>query len=148
MSIAKLVPPTERGPFLGVASWLQYYASRCSKDCLTSLFCVSEIHVSSTVKIDIRPWLVWLSGLSAGLWTKGLPVQFPVRAHAWVVGQVPSRGCFERQPQRDVSLPPFPSVYKQINTIFKKINIDVRKERRDQDLGQKSRKILALSLML
>ena len=28
------------------------------------------------------PWLVWLSGLRASLWTKGLPVQFPVRAHA------------------------------------------------------------------
>ena len=25
-----------------------------------------------------------------GLQTKGLPVQFPLRAHAWVVGQVPS----------------------------------------------------------
>ena len=37
-------------------------------------------------------WLVWLSGLSASLQTKGSPVQFPVRAHAWVVGQVPSRG--------------------------------------------------------
>ena len=33
------------------------------------------------------------SGLSAGLWTKGLLVQFPVRTHAWVVGWVPSRGC-------------------------------------------------------
>ena len=38
------------------------------------------------------PWLVWLSGLSAGLRTKGSLVQFPVRAHAWVVGQVPSGG--------------------------------------------------------
>ena len=27
-----------------------------------------------------------------GLWTKRSPVQFPVRAHAWVVGQVPSGG--------------------------------------------------------
>ena len=27
-----------------------------------------------------------------GLQTKGLPVRFPVRAHAWVVGQVPSGG--------------------------------------------------------
>ena len=36
----------------------------------------------------ITPWLVWLSGLSAGLWTKGSLVQFPVR----VAGQVPSRG--------------------------------------------------------
>ena len=35
--------------------------------------------------------LVWLNGLSASLWTKDSPVQFPVRAHAWVAGQV-SRG--------------------------------------------------------
>ena len=37
------------------------------------------------------PCLVWISGLSAGLQTKGPPVQFPVRAHAWIVGQDPSR---------------------------------------------------------
>ena len=37
-------------------------------------------------------WLVWLSGLSAGLQTKGSLIQFPVRAHAWVAGQVPSWG--------------------------------------------------------
>ena len=36
---------------------------------------------------------MWLSGLSADLRTKGLRVQFPIWAHAWVVGQVPSRGC-------------------------------------------------------
>ena len=42
---------------------------------------------------EVEPWLVWLSGLSTGLWTKGLLVWFPVRAHAWVVGQVPSGGC-------------------------------------------------------
>ena len=28
-----------------------------------------------------------------GVRTKGSPVQFPVRAHAWVAGQVPSKGC-------------------------------------------------------
>ena len=39
----------------------------------------------------MEPWLVWLTGLSAGLQTQGLSVQFPVRAHAWVKGQVPSR---------------------------------------------------------
>ena len=38
------------------------------------------------------PRLVWLSELSAGLHTKGLPVRFPIQAHAWVVGYVPSRG--------------------------------------------------------
>ena len=42
-----------------------------------------------------QPWLVWLSGLSAGLRTKGSPVWFPVRAHAWVAGQVPSGGAQE-----------------------------------------------------
>ena len=40
-----------------------------------------------------QPWLVWLSGLSADLGTKGSPVQFPVRAQAWVAGQDPSWGC-------------------------------------------------------
>ena len=39
-----------------------------------------------------RPQPVWLSGLSAGLQIKGSWVRFPVRAHAWVVGRVPSRG--------------------------------------------------------
>ena len=38
------------------------------------------------------PWLVWLGGLSTCLRTTGSLVQFPVRAHAWVVGQVPSGG--------------------------------------------------------
>ena len=41
---------------------------------------------------EISPGLVRLSGLSTDLWTKGSLVQFPVRAHAWVMGQVPSRG--------------------------------------------------------
>ena len=33
---------------------------------------------------NFLPWLVCLSGLSASLQTKGWPVQFPARAHAWV----------------------------------------------------------------
>ena len=37
----------------------------------------------------LGPWLMWLSGLSAGLGTKRSLVQFPVRAHAWITGQVP-----------------------------------------------------------
>ena len=41
------------------------------------------------------PWLVWLSGLSATLRTKRLLVRFPVRAHAWVAGQVPVGGARE-----------------------------------------------------
>ena len=39
------------------------------------------------------PWLLWLSRLSTGLRTEGLPVGFWVRAHAWVAGRVPSWGC-------------------------------------------------------
>ena len=48
--------------------------------------------LQTSPKPTFPPWLVWLSGLSAGLQTKGLPVRFPVRAHAWVVGQVPGIG--------------------------------------------------------
>ena len=33
---------------------------------------------------------MWLGGLSATLRTEKSLVQFPVRAHAWVVGHVPS----------------------------------------------------------
>ena len=39
--------------------------------------------------ISYLPWLVWLSGLSTGLRIQRSLVQFPVRAHAWVAGQVP-----------------------------------------------------------
>ena len=52
-------------------------------------------------------------GLSAILRTERSLVQFPVRAHAWVVGKVPSWGGVRgNQPHIDVSLPlffsPFP----------------------------------------
>ena len=47
---------------------------------------------ANSSKWRILPWLVWFSGLSASLWTRRLLVRFPVRAHAWVVGQVPSWG--------------------------------------------------------
>ena len=39
-----------------------------------------------------KTWLVWLSGLSAGPRTERSLVWFPVRAHAWVAGQVPGWG--------------------------------------------------------
>ena len=39
---------------------------------------------------------MWLSALSTGLRTKGSQVRFPMRAHAWVVGQVPSRYVTEQ----------------------------------------------------
>ena len=47
------------------------------------------------IKLQIKntkSWLVWLSGLSTDLQTKRSLVQFPVRAHAWVLGQIPSWG--------------------------------------------------------
>ena len=49
--------------------------------------------IEKTQEYEVKPWLVWLSRLGAGLQTKGSLVQFPVRAHAWVAGQVPSGGC-------------------------------------------------------
>ena len=52
-----------------------------------------SMEVSKILKIQTKPWLVWFSGLSAGLQTKGSLARFPVRAHAWVAGQVPSWGC-------------------------------------------------------
>ena len=54
------------------------------------------------------------SGLSPGLWTKGSPVRFPIRAHDWVAGQVrsPVGGAWEATTHWCFSpfLPPFPSV--------------------------------------
>ena len=66
--------------------------------CLIDKNSASGIHSSySILKVFfqnylIKPWLVWLGGLSAGLRTKGSPVPFPVRAHAWVAAQVPGWG--------------------------------------------------------
>ena len=53
---------------------------------------------SNVEKSQLQPWLVWLSGRSAGLRTKGLLVPFPVTAHGWVAGTL------EKQPHIDVSL--------------------------------------------
>ena len=51
--------------------------------------------------------LAWFqsNGLSAGLQTKGLPVEFPVRAHAQVAGQVPSKRCKRGNNMMFFSLP-------------------------------------------
>ena len=68
------------------------------------------------------PLLVWLSGLSTSLQTKGSPVRFPVRAHAWVAIQVPSRG-HERDNDTLMFLSLFssPLLSPKINKILKKI---------------------------
>ena len=44
---------------------------------------------SKTVQRALAGVAEWIE---CGLRTKGSPVQFPVRVHAWVAGQVPSRG--------------------------------------------------------
>ena len=64
---------------------------------------------------------MWLSGLRAGLQSKRSLVLFPVRAHAWVVGQVPSRGHARGNhilmfPSLSLSLP----LSLKTNTIFRK----------------------------
>ena len=62
-------------------------------------------------------WLMWLSGLSTGLWIKRSPVGFPVRTHARVAGQVPgARGNQSMYLLHiDVSLPlSFPSPLSKI----------------------------------
>ena len=87
--------------------------------CLSEWSCKGEggrwVRVLDVANLNqLLPWLVWLSGLSAGLQTKGSPVRFPVRVHAWVADQVPGSGLCEREPYTDISLPlflsPFPSL--------------------------------------
>ena len=39
-----------------------------------------------------QPWLVWLSGSSTSLQSKGSLVRSQFRARAWVAGQVPHGG--------------------------------------------------------
>ena len=56
-----------------------------------------NVMIGSPVVIFIcKMSIVALAGVAQwiehGLQTKGLPVQFPLRAHAWVVSQVPSMG--------------------------------------------------------
>ena len=87
-------------PTSGIPQYLSFRDGLLSLSIMSRRFThvVTGVRVSSSnffvvVKLEREvPWLVWLSGMSTGLQTKGSQVQFPVRAHAWVVGQVPSRG--------------------------------------------------------
>ena len=67
--------------------------------------------VTGIVWKNASPWLVWLSGLSAGLQTQRSLVWFSAGAHAWVAGKVPGWGEQEAT-NWCVSpyLPPFPSL--------------------------------------
>ena len=57
--------------------------------------------------------------LSTSLRTKGLPVRFPVRAHAWVVSQGPSRGCVRgSHPLMFLSLSLSLPLSQKLNKIF------------------------------
>ena len=62
----------------------------------------------SVCQQDLHIYLktIQLSGLSAGLRTKGSLVRFPVRAHAWGCEPGPQSGACKRQPLFNVSLPP------------------------------------------
>ena len=51
-----------------------------------------RISQAESKQMVVEAWMVWLSGVSAGFPNKGSLVPLPVRAHAWVAGQVPSRG--------------------------------------------------------
>ena len=52
------------------------------------------------------PWLVWLSGFSASLWTKVAGL-IPSQDTSLRCASGPQQGAFERQPHLDVSLPLF-----------------------------------------
>ena len=89
------------------------------------LVCRRDIDLNlPTSRIKLEPWLVWLSGLSAGLQTERLLVWFPVRAHARVaedrslVGSVQeatdrcfSHHCFS--PSLPLSFPPSLKISEQ-----------------------------------
>ena len=88
------------------------------------LFIVYQLYLSKAVPKKESPG--WCgSGLSAGLWIKGSPVRFPVRAHAWVAGQVPGEGYTRGNHtlmflSHSFSLPSPLSKNKQIRSLKKK----------------------------
>ena len=64
---------------------------------LLSVMPGGKVGTGNHVYISLKERTCTLSGVAQwiehGLQTKGSPVWFPVRAHAWVAGQVPNRGC-------------------------------------------------------
>ena len=83
-------PQAAEGRQIG-GGWMDVEESNWEACCCIQVRNDEDLTIVSRMETD--PWLVWLSGLSASLQTKGLLVQFPVRPHAWVAGQVPSRVC-------------------------------------------------------
>ena len=118
--------PRVRLVFSMRALWRCFVVFNVTRNNFLRLYCDS-CHISKHF-FNKQPWLVWLSGLSASLQTKGSPVQFPVRAHAWVSGQVPIWGVYERRLHIDVFLPPFlpHSLSLKINKMFFKKQIKTK----------------------
>ena len=85
----------KKEPFGRMVPWVHtspcHYRTVYLKWWVHSLY-IMYTSVKKTEKKKCLPWMVWFSGLSAGLQTKGSQVRLPVWAHAWVSGQVPSRG--------------------------------------------------------
>ena len=80
----------------------------------------SSFQILVLFKKSFLTWLVWLSGLSISLRTKGSSVRFPVQGTCLLCRPGPQQGACNRQPHVDVSLPlSLPSPLK-INKIFKK----------------------------
>ena len=65
--------------------------------------------LASFSKVSLRRNLPALTGVSqlVGHLPAKRKVQFPVRAYAWVAGQGPSGGVYEKQPHIDVLSPSF-----------------------------------------
>ena len=71
--------------FSCIFTFLETVKHNTPKHCIfSSIFCIK---MATEALASAAQWI------ERGLWTKGSPVRFPVRAHAWVAGQVPSRGC-------------------------------------------------------
>ena len=67
------------------------------------------------------PWLVWLSGLGAGLQTKGSPIQLPDQGTCLGCGPGPQWGvCNRTLIFLSLCLSPFLTLCLKINKIFKK----------------------------
>ena len=92
----QMLPPSAlAGGALGVVCTPESVSSHERKDTVLIALLKDHSHfhcIDPRTKTQTQPWLVWLSGLSTSLGNKESLAPFPVRAHAWVAGQVPSRG--------------------------------------------------------
>ena len=80
-----------------------------------SVSSICSMRIKNTLKLSTReesPGLHGSAELGIIPQSERPPIQFSVRAHAWVAGSVPSLGAYERQ-LIDVSLPLFISLKKK-----------------------------------